>query len=64
MIQVKVAYISDKPPLVDKHVSPLTVFVGLLDHTSFGGSSGIMSAARPELSYPCISQAKSQDEIS
>ena len=29
-----------------------------------GGSGGIMSTARPELPYPCVSQAKSRDETS
>ena len=33
-------------------------------HVTFGGSGGIMPTARPELSYPCVSQAKSRDETS
>ena len=44
VIWVKVAYtcISNKPPLVIEHASPLTRSVGLLAHTTFGGGGGIM----------------------
>ena len=56
MIQVKVAYISNKPFLVVEHAFPLTGFVGLSANSTFGGSSGIMSTARPEMPYPCISR--------
>ena len=58
MIQAKAAYISNKPPLVREHVFPLTGFVGLSAHATYGGSSGIMLTARPLLLYPCVSQAK------
>ena len=47
----KEAYISNKPPLVVEHAFPLTGFVGLLSNTTFGGSHGLMSTARPELPY-------------
>ena len=41
-----------KPPLVGEHAFPLTGFVCLLVHVTFGGSGGKMSKARPELPYP------------
>ena len=47
-----------------EHDFPLTGFVGLSANTTFCGSGGTMSTARPELPYPCISQAKSQVETS
>ena len=53
-----------KPPLVGEHAFPLMGFVCKEKHVTFGGSGGIMSTARPELSYPCVSQAKSRDETS
>ena len=53
-----------KPPMVVEHVFPLTGFVCLEAHVTFGGSRGIMSTARPELPYPCVSQVKSRDETS
>ena len=53
-----------KPPLVGEHAFPLTGFVCRAAHVTFGGSGGIMSTARPELPYPCVSQAKSRDETS
>ena len=53
-----------KPPLVGEHAFPLTGFVCKEAHFTFGGSSGIMSTARPELPYPCYSQAKSRDVTS
>ena len=53
-----------KPPLVGEHAFPLTGFVCWSAHITFGGSGGIGSTARPELSYPCVSQAKSRDETS
>ena len=53
-----------KPPLVGEHASPLTRFVCKEAHIIYGGSGGIMSTARPELPYPCNSQAKSRDETS
>ena len=53
-----------KPPLVGEHAFPLTGFVCKEAHVTFGGSGGIMTTARPELSYPCVSQAKSRDETS
>ena len=37
-------------------------FVGWMTHATFGGSVEIMSAARPDLPYPCISQVKLQVE--
>ena len=43
---------------------PLTGFVCKEAHVTFGGSGGIRSTARPELPYPCVSQAKSRDETS
>ena len=45
-----------------EHAFPLTGFVCKEAHVTFGGSGGIRSTARPELPYPCVSQAKSQDE--
>ena len=53
-----------KPPLVDEHAFPLTGFVCMEAHVTFGGSGGIRSTARPELPYPCVSQAKARDETS
>ena len=53
-----------KPPLVVEHAFPLTGFVCKEAHVTFGGSGGIRSTARPELPYPCVSQAKSRDETS
>ena len=53
-----------KPPLVGEHAFPLTGFVCKEAHVKFGGSGGIRSTARPELPYPCVSQAKSRDETS
>ena len=53
-----------KPPLVGEHAFPLTGFVCKAAHVTFGGSDGIMSTARPELPYPCVSQAKSRDKTS
>ena len=50
--------------MVVKHAFPLTGFVGLSANTTFGGSSRIMSTAKPELPYPCVSQAKSRVETS
>ena len=47
-----------------EHAFPLTGFVCRSTHVTFGGSGGIMSMARPEVSYPCVSQAKSRDETS
>ena len=47
-----------------EHAFPLTGFVCTSAHVTFGGSAGIMSTARPELPYPCVSQAKSRDETS
>ena len=52
------------PTLVDEHAFPLTGFVSLVAHVSFGGSGGIRSTARPGLPYPCVSQVKSRDETS
>ena len=52
------------PPLVGEHAFPLTGFVCMTAHVTFGGSGGIRSTARPELPYPCVSQAKSRDETS
>ena len=59
MIGVKVAYISKL-----NHAFPLMGFICLEAHVTFGGSGGIRSTARPELPYPCVSQAKSRDETS
>ena len=53
-----------KPPLVGEHAFPLMGFVCLAAHVTFGGSGGIRSTARPELPYPCVSQAKSRVETS
>ena len=53
-----------KPPLVFEHAFPLTGFVCMAANVTFGGSGGIMTTARPELPYPCVSQAKSRDETS
>ena len=53
-----------KPPLVGEHAFPLTGFVCWSAQVTFCGSGGIMSTARPELPYPCVSQAKSRDETS
>ena len=49
---------------MDEHAFPLTGFVCKEAHVTFGGSGGIMTTARPELPYPCNSQAKSRDETS
>ena len=59
-----IIYKQIKPPLVGEHAFPLTGFVCWLAHVAFGGSGGIMTTARPELPYPCVSQAKSRDETS
>ena len=53
-----------KPPLVGEHAFPPTGFVCKEAHVTFGGSGGIMTTARPELPYPCVSQAESRDETS
>ena len=53
-----------KPSLVGEHAFPLTGFVCRSAHVTFGGSGGIMTTARPELPYPCVSQAKSWDKTS
>ena len=53
-----------KPPLVAEHAFPLTGFVCKEAHLTLGGSGGIRSTARPELPYPCYSQAKPRDETS
>ena len=53
-----------KPPLVGEHAFPMTGFVCKSAQVTFGGSGGIRSTARPELPYPCVSQAKSRDETS
>ena len=53
-----------KPPLVGEHAFPLTGFVCESAHVTFGGSGGILTTARPELPYPCVSKAKSRDETS
>ena len=50
--------------MVGEHAFPLTGFVCKEAHVTFGGSGGIRSTARPELPYPCNSQAKSWDETS
>ena len=47
-----------------EHAFQLTGFVCMAAHVTFGGSGGIRSIARPELPYPCVSQAKSLDETS
>ena len=44
-----------KPSSVGEHAFPLTGFVCEAAHVIFGGRNGIMSSARPELSYPCYS---------
>ena len=41
MIRVKVAYKSNKPSLVDEYALPLTEFVGLFAHVTFGASGGV-----------------------
>ena len=53
-----------KSPLVGEHAFPLTGFVCRSANVTFGGSGGIMTTARPELPYPCNSQARSRDETS
>ena len=53
-----------KPPLVGEHAFPPTGFVCMAAHITFGASGGIRSTARPELPYPCNSQAKSRVETS
>ena len=47
-----------------EHAFPLTGFVCWSAHVTFGGSGGIMTTARPELPYPCVSQAKSRARLS
>ena len=70
MIRVKVLkvaytlYKQIKEPLVDEHAFPLKGSVYVSAHVTNGGSSGIMPIARPELHYPCNSQAKfSEKEV-
>ena len=41
MIWVKVAYKSNKPSLAVEHALPLTGFVGLSAHATFGASGGV-----------------------
>ena len=53
-----------KPPLVGEHAFPLTGFVCMATHVTFGGSGGIRSTARPELPSHVNSRAKSRDETS
>ena len=38
-----------------EHAFPLTGFVCVAAHVTFGGSGGIRSTARTELPYPCVS---------
>ena len=57
-------YKQSKPPMVGEHAFPLTGFVCMAAHVTFGGSGGIRSTARPEFPYPCNCQAKSRDETS
>ena len=59
---VKVAQISNKPRLVVMHAFLVMGFVGLSANPTLSGSGGILSTARLELLYPCISQAKSRVE--
>ena len=40
VLRLKVAYISNKPPLVGEHYFPLTWFVGLTTPAAFRGSGG------------------------
>ena len=47
-----------KQPLVGEHAFPLTGFVCVAAHVTFGGSGGIMTTARQELPYPCNSQSQ------
>ena len=56
MIQVKVTYISTKPPLLVEHAIPLKGFVVLSAHITFCDSHAIMLTAGPELPYPCFSR--------
>ena len=60
MVRVSYIYKQIKPALVGEHAFPLTGFVCKEAHITFGGSGGIRSTARPELSYPYSSQAKSR----
>ena len=53
-----------KPPLMGEHAFPLTGFVCMAAHVTFGSSDGIRSTARPKLPYPCYSKAKSRVETS
>ena len=55
MIQVKVAYISNKPSLVVEYA-----FVGLSANATFGDSGGIMSTARLELRGKSCDDAQSR----
>ena len=59
-----VAYISKLNHPWCEHAFPLTGFVCELANVIFGCSGGIMTTARPELPYPCVSQAKPRDETS
>ena len=63
-VSIGCIYKQIKPPLVGEHAFPLTRFVCWSAHVTFGGSGGIRSTARPELPYPCVTQAKSRDETS
>ena len=49
-------YISNKPLLIVEHVFPLTEFVGCSADATFCGSGVVISTARSELPYPCISR--------
>ena len=63
-IYLHICVTARSPPLVGEHAFPLMGFVCWSVHVTFGGSGGIRSTARPELPYPCVSQAKSRDETS
>ena len=47
-----------------EHAFPLTGLVCMAANVTFGGSGGIRPTARPEMPYPCNSQAKSRVETS
>ena len=60
-MEYRVAYISNKQFLMLSMLFSLMELVGQMTHvTTFGRSLGIMSTARPELPYPCISKTKSR----
>ena len=57
-------YKHNNPLRVVEHAFSRTEFVCEPVHAANTSSGGILSTARPELPYPCISEAKSRNETS